>query len=64
MALPGSLGEDARHAAMTSHRGDCSWDIDHASCKWVVTLRSPDEQDFDDKTLEAAPAPGLGTMLV
>ncbi len=35
-------------------RGDCSWSVDCAS--WVVTLRSPDEQDFYGKTLEEGPA--------
>ena len=29
-----------------------SWDVDHAS--WVVTLHSPEEQDFSGKTLEEA----------
>jgi len=29
-----------------------SWTVDHAS--WVVTLRSPEEQDFYGKTLEEA----------
>jgi hypothetical protein len=28
------------------------WDIDHAS--WVVTLHSPEEQNFSGQTLEEA----------
>jgi hypothetical protein len=44
MALPGSLGQDARHPAMTSRRGSCSWDVDHPS--WVVTPRSAAERTF------------------
>ena len=37
---------------MAARRGCCSWDVDHAS--WVVTLHSPEEHDFYDKTFEEA----------
>jgi hypothetical protein len=35
-----------------THCGYCSWTVDHAG--WVVTLHSPEEQDFSGKTLEEA----------
>jgi hypothetical protein len=48
------------------------WDIDHAS--WVVTLHSPEEQNFSGQTLEEAlawclawlmaPEIGVGPFLV
>ena len=43
---------DALRRALATRRGSCSWDVDHAS--WVVTLHSPEEQDFCGKTLEEA----------
>jgi hypothetical protein len=42
--------QDALRRASATRRGYCSWDVDHAS--WVVTLHSPDEQEFNGKTLE------------
>jgi hypothetical protein len=44
--------QDALLTAIASHRGSCSWDVDHAG--WVVTLHSPEEQEFYGKTLEEA----------
>jgi hypothetical protein len=38
--------------AIATRRGDCSWTVDHAG--WVVSLHSPDEQDFSGRTLEEA----------
>jgi hypothetical protein len=46
-----------RHAPrreIAPRQGCRSWDIDHARCKWVVTLNSPEEQDLYGKTLEEA----------
>jgi hypothetical protein len=63
---------DALRAAIATRRGYCSWDVDHAG--WVVTLHSPNEQDFSGKTLEEAlawclvwlmaPELGIGPFLV
>jgi hypothetical protein len=44
--------QDALLGAIATRRGDCSWTVDHAG--WVVSLYSPEEQDFSDKTLEEA----------
>jgi hypothetical protein len=44
---------------IATRRGSCSWDVDHASCTWVVTLHSPEEQDCCGRTLEEALAWGL-----
>jgi hypothetical protein len=38
--------------ALCDDFGYYSWTVDHAS--WVVTLHSPEEQDFYGKTLEEA----------
>ena len=65
--LEGRALQDALHLAIAIRRGSCSWDVDHAG--WVVTLHSPDEQDFYGRTLEEALAwclvwlmfPELGT---
>jgi len=46
--------QDALRRAITTRRGYCSWDVDHAGCKWVVTLHSPEERDFYGRTLEEA----------
>jgi hypothetical protein len=53
-------------------RGYCWWDVDHAG--WVVTLDSPERQDFYGKTLEEAlawclvwlmaPELGVGPFLI
>jgi hypothetical protein len=48
--LEGRALQDALRRAIATRRGYCSWTVDHAS--WVVTLSSPDEQDFSGKTLE------------
>jgi hypothetical protein len=50
--LEGRALQDSLRGAIATRRGYCSWDVDHAS--WVVTLHSPDEQDFYGKTLEDA----------
>ncbi len=50
--LEGRTLRDALRRAIASRRGSCSWDVDHAG--WVVTLHSPDEQDFYGRTLEEA----------
>jgi hypothetical protein len=70
--LEGRALQDALRAAIATRRGYCSWDVDHAG--WVVTLHSPDEQDFYGKTLEEAlawclvwlmaPELGIGPFLV
>ena len=70
--LEGRLLQDALRRAIATRRGYCSWDVDHAG--WVVTLHSPDEQDFYGKTLEEAlawclvwlmaPELGIGPFLV
>ena len=46
--------QDGRKRAIATRRGSCSWDVDDAG--WVVTLHSPEEQDFSGKTLEEARA--------
>jgi hypothetical protein len=50
--LDGRALQDALRSAIATRRGYCSWDVDHAG--WVVTLHSPEEQDFYGKTLEEA----------
>jgi hypothetical protein len=72
--LDGCARQDALHAAIATHRGSCSWDIDNASCKWVVTLHSPEEHDFSGTTMGEAlawclvwlmvPELGIGPFLV
>jgi len=44
--------QDALRAASATRGGSCWWDIDHAG--WVVTLHSPEEQEFYGRTLEEA----------
>src|SRR5215218_10547654 len=44
--------QNALRRAIATRRGYRSWDVDHAG--WVVTLHSPDEQEFYGKTLEEA----------
>jgi hypothetical protein len=63
---------DALRAAIATRRGSCFWTVDYAG--WVVTLQSPEEQDFYGKTLEEAlawclvwlmaPELGVGPLLV
>ncbi len=48
--LEGRALHDALRRAIATRRGSCSWTVDHAG--WVVTLHSPNEQDFSGKTLE------------
>jgi len=70
--LNGRSLQHALRVAIGTHRGSCSRNVDHAS--WVVTLHSPDEQDFYGKTLEEAlawclvwlmaPELGIGPFLV
>jgi hypothetical protein len=56
--LAGRALQDALRSAIATRRGYCSWDVDHAG--WVVTLHSPEEQDFYGRTLEE----GLAWCLV
>jgi hypothetical protein len=70
--LEGRALQDALIAAITTRRGYCWWDVDHAG--WVVTLSSPEEQTFYGRTLEEglawclvwlmAPELGVGPFLV
>jgi hypothetical protein len=60
-------------AAIATRSGYCWWDVDHAGCKWVVTLSSPERQTFYGRTLEeglawclvwlTAPEIGIGSFL-
>ena len=50
--MEGRALQDALQRAIAAHRGYCSWTVDHAG--WVVTLHSPEEHDFYDRTLEEA----------
>jgi hypothetical protein len=50
--LEGRALQDALRRAIATRRGYCSWTVDHAG--WVVTLHSPEDQDFYGKTLEEA----------
>jgi hypothetical protein len=50
--LEGRALQGALRREIAYRRGYCSWDVDHAG--WVVTLHSPEEQDFYGKTLEEA----------
>src|SRR5690349_9031279 len=50
--LDGRALQDALRHAIASRRGYCDWTIDHGG--WVVTLLSPDQQDFYGRTLEEA----------
>jgi hypothetical protein len=50
--LEGRALQDALRRVIATRRGSCSWTVDHAG--WVVTLHSPEEQDFYGKTLEEA----------
>jgi hypothetical protein len=50
--LTGCVAQAGLDAALAGRRGSCPWDVDHAG--WIVTLQSPDEQDFSGKTLEEA----------
>ena len=50
--LDGRALQDALRRAIATRRGYCSWTVDHAG--WVVTLHSPEEQDFYGPTLEEA----------
>jgi hypothetical protein len=56
--LKGRALQDALRRAIAARRGYCSWDVGrplgHAG--WVVTLSSPERQEFYGKTLEEAPA--------
>jgi hypothetical protein len=44
--------QDAVRRAIATRGGYCSWDVDHAG--WVVTLSSPGEHTFYERTLEKA----------
>jgi len=70
--LEGHAVQSALRHAIATRRGSCFWDVNHAS--WVVSLHSPDEQDFSGKSLEEAlawclvwlmaPELGIGPFLV
>jgi hypothetical protein len=72
--LEGRALPDALRRETATRRGYCSWNVDHMSCKWMVTLHSPEEHHFSGKTLgEAlawclvwlrAPELGIGPFLV
>ena len=51
-----------RLGPITTRLGYCSWNVDHAG--WVVTLHSPDEQDFYGQTLEEGRAWCLMWLMV
>ena len=71
-AHPYRAEPDAFRRAIAVRRGSCLWDLDHAS--WVVTLHSPEEQDFSGQTLGEtlawcqawlmAPEIGVGPFMV
>ena len=44
--------QDALRAAIATHGGYHSWDVDHAG--WVVRLSSPEKQRFYGRTAEEA----------
>jgi hypothetical protein len=50
--LEGCALLDAMRAAIAHRRGYCWWTVDHAG--WVVTLDSPERQEFSGRTLEEA----------
>jgi hypothetical protein len=50
--LEGRALQDALRAAIAHRRGYCWWTVDHAG--WVVTLHSPERQEFSGRTLEEA----------
>jgi hypothetical protein len=50
--LDGRALQDALRRAIATRRGYCDWTVDHAG--WVVTLLSPERQDFSGRTLEEA----------
>jgi hypothetical protein len=52
--------EDALRRSIATRRGCHYRDVDHASCKWIVTLHSLKDQDFSGKMLEEALAWYLG----
>jgi hypothetical protein len=70
--LDGRALQDALRRAIAIRRGSCSWTVDHAG--WVVTLHSPEDQEFYGRTLEEAlawclvwlmaPELGIGPFLV
>jgi len=53
--------QDALRRVIATRRGYCSWDVDHAG--WVVTLDSPERQEFSGRTLEEALAWCLGWLM-
>ena len=59
--LEGRALQDAVGRAIATRRSSCSWDVDHAG--WVVTLHSPDEQTFSERTLEEGLAWCLGWLM-
>jgi len=56
--LEGRALQDPLLREIAHHRGYCWWDVDHAG--WLVTLSSPEEQQFYGRTLEE----GLAWCLV
>ena len=54
LTLEGRARQDALRRAVAHRCVYCSWTVDQAGRKWVVTLNSPEEQDFSGRTLEEA----------
>jgi hypothetical protein len=52
--LEGRALQDALRAAIAYRRGYCWWTVAHAG--WVVTLDSPERQEFSGRTLDEARA--------
>ena len=52
MGASSPVSSPVRIRSSATRRGSCAWTVDHASR--VVTLLSPEEQDFSGKTLEEA----------
>ena len=50
--LEGRALQDALRAAIAVRGGYCWWDVDSAG--WVVTLSSPERQEFSGRTLDEA----------
>jgi hypothetical protein len=59
--LEGRALQDALGVAVATRGGSCSWDVDHAG--WVVTLSSPERQEFYGRTLEEALACSLVLLM-
>jgi hypothetical protein len=58
--LEGRALQDALRAAIAVRGGYCWWDFDNAC--WVVTLHSPEEQEFSGKTLKSGSGSHPGSV--